>query len=147
MFHLNERKLGCDNIILDSMDYCVSEVRDKRKRNNIVTGPHPTTCRLQHWNSSGQTTSKIGTQPDPSADRLPKVILSSQPPQNTPLNTALTTRGTRPSSTHQRAGTSPSHQEDCTSPWTNLTHQGADTRSKRNYDSAACRKETTNTES
>ena len=59
---------------------------------------------------------------------------------------ALPITGTRPSSTHQRAGTSPSYEEAYTSPWTNLTHQGAETRSKRNYDLAACRKETTNTE-
>ena len=32
-----------------------------------------------------------------------------------------------------------------TSLWTNFTHQEGDTRSKRNYDPAACRKETTNT--
>jgi len=43
---------------------------------------------------------------------------------------ALPTRGTKPNSTHQWAGTNPSHQEACTSPWTNLTHQGTDTRTK-----------------
>ena len=56
-------------------------------------------------------------------DRLPKVVLSSQPPQNTPRDKDLPTRGTRPNSTDQRASTSPSHQEACTSPWINLTHQ------------------------
>ena len=50
---------------------------------------------------------------------------------------ALPTRGTRPSSTHQWAGTSPSHQEACTSLRTNLTHQRAQTRSKRSYDPTA----------
>ena len=54
----------------------------------------PTACRLQHWNASGQTTSKTGAQ----RHLLPEVILSSQPPQNTPLDTALPIRGTRPSS-------------------------------------------------
>ena len=53
--------------------------------------------------------------------QLPKVILSPQPPLDTPLDTALPTRGTRPSSTLPWAGTSPSHQEACTSPWTNLS--------------------------
>ena len=56
---------------------------------------------------------------------------------------ALPITGARPSSTHQRAGTFPAHQEVCTSPWTNLTHQGADIRSKSNYRPAACRMETT----
>ena len=56
---------------------------------------------------------------------------------------ALPITGARPSSTHQRAGTFPAHQEVCTSPWTNLTHQGADVRSKSNYRPAACRMETT----
>jgi len=56
---------------------------------------------------------------------------------------ALPITGARPSSTHQWAGTFPAHQEACTSPWTNLTHQGADIRSKSNYSPAACRMETT----
>ena len=110
------------------------------------TWPYPTACRLQCWNTSGQTTSRIGTQPHTSADRLPKAVLISKPPLDTPLYTALSTRGTRPSSTHKWAGTSPSQQEACTRPRANLTHQGADTKSKRSYDPAACGKETTNTE-
>ena len=44
------------------------------------TWPHPTTCRLQCWDTSGQTTNRVGTEPHPSADRLPKVILSQQLP-------------------------------------------------------------------
>ena len=44
---------------------------------------------------------------------------------------------------HHPPDTSPSHQEVYTSPWIKLIHQGADTRSKRNYDPAACEKETT----
>ena len=58
-----------------------------------------------------QTTSKTGTQPRPLAERLQKVILSSQTPQNTPLDAALPTRKTRSSPTHQNIGTSPFHQE------------------------------------
>ena len=50
---------------------------------------------------------------------------------------ALPTRGTRPSSTTQWAGTSTSDQEDCTSLLDSLIHQGADSRSK-NYNPAAC---------
>ena len=86
--------------------------------------------------TSCQTTSKTEKQPHTSADRLSKIILSSQTPQTT-LDAALSFRGKRLSSTHQSAGTSLSHQEAYTSPWTKLTHQGADNRRKRNYDPAA----------
>ena len=104
-------------------------------------------CRLQCWDTSVQATNRVGTQPHPWADRLPKDILSTQTSLNTPLDMALPIRGTRPSSTHQWPGTSPFHQEACTSPWTNLTHQGADTTTKKNYSPAAWETETTNTES
>ena len=104
------------------------------------TQPYPTDCRLHSWNASGQTTSKKGTQPHPSAERLSKIILSAQPHQNRFPYVVLLTRGTRLSSNHQRSGNSPSHQESCTSPSTNLTNQGTDTRSKRNYNPIACRK-------
>ena len=33
---------------------------------------HPNACRLWCWDTSGQTTSMVGTQPLPSADWLPK---------------------------------------------------------------------------
>ena len=109
------------------------------------TWAYPTAFRFQCWDTSGQTTSWLGMQPHPSTDRMPKVERSSQPPVNTPLDMTLPTRGTRPSSIHQWAGTSPSHQEACTSLWPDLTHQKSDIRSKRKYIPAACRKETTNT--
>ena len=48
---------------------------------------------------------------------------------------SLPIREKRLSSTHQDAGTSPSHQEVYTSPWTNLTHQKIDNRSERTVDS------------
>ena len=57
----------------------------------------------------------------------------------------LPTRGTTSSSTHQWAGTSHSHQEDCTNFLYGLIHQKADSRSK-NYSLAACETETTATE-
>ena len=88
---------------------------------------------------SGQTTSKTGTQPPPSAERLPKVILCSRYPK-----IQLLPQPCLPSSNHRSTGTSPSNQEAYTSPWTNITHNGADTRSKRNYDPAACGKVRTN---
>ena len=43
------------------------------------TQPHLITYRFQCWKASGQKTNKIGTQLHPSEERLPKVILSSQP--------------------------------------------------------------------
>ena len=49
------------------------------------------------------------------------MILSSQTPQKTPPDTDLLIRGKRLSSTHQNAGTSPSHQEAYTRHWTNPT--------------------------
>ena len=109
------------------------------------TQPYPTTCSLQCWKDSDQTATKIATQPHPAEDRLPKGVHNSQTTKNTPFDVALPIRGTRPSSTKQRAGTSPSHQEPCTSTWSKLTHQRADARSKRNCNPVACGKETTNT--
>ena len=40
------------------------------------TWPYPTACRLQCWDTSGQTTNMVGTQLHPSSNRLPKVVLS-----------------------------------------------------------------------
>ena len=79
------------------------------------TWSHETACSLRCWDTSGQTTKRAGTQPHPPAGRLPKVFLSPHPPLDTPLDTAPPTRGTRPSSVHQRAGTSLSRQEACKS--------------------------------
>ena len=49
------------------------------------TWHYPTACRLQSWDASGQTTNREGIQAHPSADRLPKLFLSPQPPLNTSL--------------------------------------------------------------
>ena len=84
----------------------------------------PICLYVPRLNSSWQTNSKTRTQAHPSADGLPKVILSSQTPQNTSPKVALPIRETRPSSIYERAGTSPSHQDAYTNPWTNLTHWG-----------------------
>lgn len=100
----------------------------------------------QHWDVSGQTTSRIGTQTQPTEDRVPKATLTSQLPINAPCDTTLPACGTRPSFTHQWEGASPSSQEIATSPMTSLTHWKADTRRKRSYDLLASRKESTNTE-
>lgn len=100
----------------------------------------------QHWDVSGQTTSRIGTQTQPTEDRVPKATLTSQLPINAPCDTTLPACGTRPSFTHQWEGASPSSREMATSPMTSLTHWKADTRRKRSYDLLASRKESTNTE-
>ena len=81
--------------------------------------------KLPVLDSSHQTTNKTGTQTHPLTHRLPKVILSSKTPQNTPPDTALLIRGKRLSTTHQNTGTSPSViQEAYTSHCTNLTIGG-----------------------
>ena len=92
---------------------------------------HPTACRLQCCEASGHTTNWAGTQPHPSADRLPNDFLSPQSPLDSHQGRALPARGPRPSSTHQWVGLSPSLQEACTSLTISLTHQGTDTRSKK----------------
>ena len=58
-----------------------------------------------------QRTSKTGTQPHPLAERLPKIIIRLQTPQNTPPDVDLPTRSTRSSLIHQTTGTNPLHQE------------------------------------
>ena len=71
-----------------------------------------------------QTTSKTGTQPHPLAERLRKIIIRSQAPQITSLDAVLPTRKTRSSLILQNTGTSPLHQEACTTHWTNLSNRG-----------------------
>ena len=71
-----------------------------------------------------QTTSKTGTQPHPLAERLPKIIMRPQTPQNTPPDVDLPTRKKRSSLIHQNTGTSPLHQEAYTTHWTILSHWG-----------------------
>ena len=71
-----------------------------------------------------QKTSKTGTQPHPLPKRLPKIIIRSQTPQNTPPEADLPMRKTRSSLIHQNTGTSPLHQEAYTTQWTNLSHWG-----------------------
>ena len=59
---------------------------------------HPTACRLQCWDNSGQTIDGAGTQPYSSSYRLLKVFLKPQLPLDFPHDPALLTRGPRPSS-------------------------------------------------
>lgn len=57
------------------------------------TWPQPKACRYQCHNASGQTTNWAATQPHSPTDRLCKDFLSSQPPLEMPLDTALPTEG------------------------------------------------------
>ena len=102
-----------------------------------------TACRLLCWDASGQVNNRVGTQPHPLSDRPPKAFLSQQLPVNTSLDTILPTKRTRPYSLTS-GQESPSHQEVCTSPLTNRTHQETGTRTKKYYDPAAWIIETTN---
>ena len=71
-----------------------------------------------------QTTSKTGTQPHLLAQRLPKIIIRPQTPQNTPPDVDVPTRKKRSSLIHQNTGTSPLHQEAYTTHGSNLSHWG-----------------------
>ena len=71
-----------------------------------------------------QTTSKTGTQPHPSAQRLPKSIIKPQTPQSTPPDVELHSRKTRSSLIHKNTGTSPLHQVAYKTHWSNLSHWG-----------------------
>ena len=55
-----------------------------------------------------QTTSKTGTQPHPLAERLCKIIKSSQTPQNTPLDVVLQPERQDPASTTKTEAPVPS---------------------------------------
>ena len=78
---------------------------------NDNTQLHSTTSKLQCWTPYAKTTRKTGTQPHPLADRLPKIIIRSQTPQNTPPDAVLPTKKIRSSLIHQNTGTSTLHQE------------------------------------
>ena len=70
-----------------------------------------------------QITIKTGTKPHPLAERLHKIIIRPQTPQNTP-DVDLPTRKTRSSLIHQNPGTSPLHQEAYTTHLNNLNNWG-----------------------
>ena len=91
-----------------------------------------------------QTTSKTGTQPHPLAERLPKIIVSSQTPQNIPLDAVLPTRKTKSSLIHQNTGTSPSTRKPTQRTEPTIPSEGR-TQNNGNYEPAACEKETPNT--
>ena len=79
-----------------------------------------------------QTTSKTGTQPHPLAERLPKIIIRPQTPQNTPPDVDLPTRKTTPSLIHQNTGNSSLHQEAYTTQCTKHTRREQTPKTKGN---------------
>ena len=96
----------------------------KDLRLNAKTQLHSTASKLQCWMPHAKQLARQEHKPHPLAERLPKIILSSQTPQNTLPHAAPPTRKTRFRPTHQNTGTSPLHQEAYTSHWPNLTHWG-----------------------
>ena len=90
---------------------------------NIKIQLHSTTSKLQCWTPYPKN-SKTGTQPHSLAERLPKIIIRPQTPQNTPPDVDVPHRKTRSSLIHQNTGTSSLHQEAYTTHWTNLSHWG-----------------------
>ena len=80
----------------------------------------------------GHLRSNDGQEDSPTGGRP---ALSPQLPQTHPLTWSSHHRA-KTQLCPQRAGSSPSHQEGCTSPRTNLTVHRADTRTQKNYGSA-----------
>ena len=76
---------------------------------------HSTTSKLQCWTPHAKQVARQEHNPRPLAQRLPKIIIRSQTPQNTPPDVVLPTRRTRSNLIHQSTVTSPLHQEAYTS--------------------------------
>ena len=74
---------------------------------NANTQLHSTTSKLV-LNTLHHKTSKTGTQPHALAEKLPKIIIRSQTPQNTPPDAVLPTRKTRPNSSTRTQAPVPS---------------------------------------
>ena len=90
----------------------------------IITGVLP--WNLPFWktlalpikaeNPQAKKTNRVGIQPHPSANRLPKVLVGTQPPLTTPRDKASPTRGIRLSSTYHWADISSPTRKPATSP-------------------------------
>ena len=61
---------------------------------NAKTQLHSTTSKLQWWTPHAKQLARQEHNPHPLAERLPKIIIRSQTPQNTPLDVVLPTRKT-----------------------------------------------------
>ena len=124
-----------------NINWCVLSQRYPSRHQDLAP---PNCLQAPVLDTSCRTTSKTGTQPHPSADMLPKAILSSQTPQNTPPDTALPnprekTQLHPPEHRHQSLPPGSPHK-----PLDQPHPPGTDNGSKRNYDPAAHGKETIN---
>ena len=90
---------------------------------NAKTQLHSMSSKLQCWTPYAKQLARQEHNPT-KAERLPKIIIRSQTPQNTPPDTVLPTRKTRFSLIHQNTGTSLLHQEAYTTHWNTLSHWG-----------------------
>ena len=105
----------------------VISIRESSPRDLHLTAKtqlHSTTSKLQRWTPHAKQLARQDSQPHPLAERLPKIIIRSQTPQNTPPDVVLPTRKTTSSLIYQNTGTSPLHQEAYKTHWTNLAHWG-----------------------
>ena len=91
-----------------------------------------------------QVTSRTGTQSHPLAERLPKIIISSQAHQNTPPDAVLPTERQDPASSTRKQAPVPS-TANLHKPLNQLYPLRADTKNIGNYEPAAYEKETPNT--
>ena len=101
--------------------------------------PHPTVFWHQHWKDP-RPKNKVGTQPYPLADKLPKVCQGTELPLITLSHMALPIRVKRISSSHQWAGTVPPIRKAATAPYISLhsvigTHQ-----QQGSYNPVTCKK-------
>ena len=100
--------------------------------------PHTSGLRNSRPNNT-----QVGTQPHLSANRLLKVLPSTQLPLIKSWDKFPPTRGTRLSSNYQWAGTSPSHQEACYKPLYKFHSQGSRNKKQERLQLCTCKKETT----
>lgn len=108
------------------------------------TWHHSTACSLQSWDASGQS---IGLKHSPSHKQT-SCLKSywAHSPLDMPLDMALPPRRTK-LQLHPPVGRNQSFQPRSLHKLLSLTHQVADSRSKKNYNLAACTMEITITES
>ena len=111
---------------------------------NTKTQLHSTTSKLQCWTPYAKKTSKTGIQPHPLAERLPKVKISSQSPQNTLPDAILPTERQDSALFTRTQAPVPSTMKPTQPTKPNLATGGRQ-QNNRNYEPVVCEKETLNT--
>ena len=99
--------------------------------------PHPTACRFQGQDVSGQTINRVGKQPRLLADSLSKAILSQQLPISTPLDMFCPPERQDPALLTRVQALVPPTRKPEQAPGVASSMRGQDTRMKRNYSPAA----------